>query len=71
MPLFDPYLVKLGIIWRWYKRNGMPYEEEFNEYQTEVKKAFASGLATKDIALAENCPKVLNEGVIVYATSKS
>ena len=71
VPLFDPYLVKLGIIWRWYKRNGMPYEEEFNEYQTEVKKAFASGLATKDIALAENCPKVLNDGVIVYATSKS
>ena len=70
IPLFDEYLVKLGIVWRWYKRNGMPYEEEFNEYQQEVKKRFASGLATKDINLAyayNDEPE--NSGVIVNAAT--
>lgn len=70
IPLFDEYLVKLGIVWRWYKRNGMPYEEEFNEYQQEVKKRFASGLATKDINLAyayNDEPEI--SGVIVNAAT--
>lgn len=52
IPVFDSYIVKLGILWRWLKRNGMDYTEEFNEYQRELKKRYASGLATKDINLS-------------------
>lgn len=66
IPLFDPHLVKLGVAWRWYKRNGMPYEEEFNEYNQEVKKQFGTGLATKDINLAGVYIEEL-EGVCVNA----
>ncbi len=51
IPIFDEFLVKKGIVWRWYRRNGMPYEEEYNEYEREVKSRFATGLATKDIIL--------------------
>lgn len=49
IPIFDEYLVKKGIVWRWYRRNGMPYEEEYNEYQRELKNRFGNGLATQDI----------------------
>lgn len=70
VPLFDEYLVKLGIVWRWYKRNGMPYEEEYNEYMQEVKKRFALGLATKDINLAANAASADElKGVIINAAS--
>lgn len=51
IPIFDEYIVKKGIVWRWYRRNGMPYEEEYNEYERELKNRFASGLAAKDINL--------------------
>ena len=51
IPVFDEYLVKLGIVWRWYKRNGMPYEEELNEYEREVKAKFGNGLCMNDIHL--------------------
>lgn len=52
VPIFDEYLVSLGILWRWLKRNGMDYTEEFNEYQRELAKRYADGLATQDINLA-------------------
>ena len=52
IPIFDEYLVKLGILWRWYKRSGLDYSEEYAEYQHELKKRFGSGLATRDINLA-------------------
>ncbi len=51
LPLFDPYLLKLSLIWRWYKRNSFAYEEEYQEYLSEVKKAFSNGLALKNISL--------------------
>lgn len=51
VPVFDEYLVKLGIIWRWYKRNGLPYEEELNEYEKEVKAKFGGGFCARDICL--------------------
>ncbi|MBQ0114194.1 MAG: hypothetical protein KBT03_13775 [Bacteroidales bacterium] len=50
-PIFDNYVVKLGITWRWLKRNGLDYTEEFNEYQKELKKKFGTSLATQDINL--------------------
>ena len=68
IPIFDEYLVKKGIVWRWYRRNGMPYEEEFNEYEREVKTRFASGLATKDICLHQCFRDELTEGVIINAS---
>ncbi|MBR1756815.1 MAG: hypothetical protein IJ738_04545 [Alphaproteobacteria bacterium] len=54
VPIFDEYLVKLGILWRWLKRNGLDYGEEYNEYEKELKKRFGTELATKDICLAAN-----------------
>jgi hypothetical protein len=54
VPIFDEYLVKLGILWRWLKRSGLDYSEEYGEYQRELKKRFGSGLATKDINLASD-----------------
>lgn len=52
IPIFDRYVVQLGITWRFLKRNGMDYTEEYNEYQKELKKRYGSGLAKKDIQLA-------------------
>ena len=71
IPVFDEYLVKKGIVWRWYRRNGMPYEEEFNEYEREVKSRFASGLAAKDINLASNCCGGELGGVIINAAKNN
>ncbi len=52
IPIFDEYLVKLGILWRWLKRNGLDYTEEFNEYERELKKRFGAEHAAADIKLA-------------------
>jgi hypothetical protein len=51
IPVFDEYLVKLGIIWRWNKRTGMDYTEEYNEYQRELSKSYAESKAAGDIRL--------------------
>lgn len=69
IPIFDEYLVKKGIVWRWYRRNGMPYEEEYNEYEREVKNRFASGLAAKDISLGGAVWDNLPMGVIINAAT--
>ena len=69
IPVFDEYLVKLGILWRWLKRNGMDYSEEYTEYERELKKKFAASLAVKDICLAGGFTGATEEktGVIVHA----
>lgn len=51
IPVFDEYLVKLGIIWRFNKRTGLDYAEEYNEYERELNKSFAETKAAGDIAL--------------------
>lgn len=51
IPIFDPYLVKLGIVWRFNKRSGLDYTEEYNEYQRELEKSFAETKAAGDIKL--------------------
>lgn len=66
IPVFDEYLVKKGILWRWNRRNGLPYEEEFNEYQREVKNKFGAGLASRDINLSDAADAIL-QGVVVNA----
>ena len=65
IPIFDEYLVKLGILWRWFKRNGMDYSEEYAEYQRELKKKFATSLAVKDIDLAGSVSDFFENGGIV------
>lgn len=52
IPIFDGYLVKLGITWRWLKRNGMDYAQEYLDYQKELKKKFGLELSPKDICLS-------------------
>lgn len=51
-PIFDRYVVQLGITWRFLKRNGMDYTEEYNEYQKELKKRYGSSLAKREINLS-------------------
>lgn len=64
VPIFDEYLIKLNILWRWLKRSGLDYTEEYEEYQKEVKKRFGSELATQNICLADNTED-FNQGVSV------
>ena len=52
VPIFDEFVVKLGVLWRWLKRSGLDYSEEFNEYQRELKKRFGTELATQNIMLS-------------------
>ena len=54
IPIFDKYVVKLGIIWRWLKRSGLDYEEEYNEYEKELKKRVGLELNVKDICFAQD-----------------
>jgi len=52
IPIFDEYLVKLGIVWRFEKRSGLDYAEEYNEYQRELNKSYAATKAAGDICLS-------------------
>lgn len=71
IPIFDKYLVKLGILWRCFARNGLDYAETYNQYQRELKKRFGTGTATKDINLAGvDYNDGLTSGVIVYAQNE-
>lgn len=65
IPIFDEYLVKLGILWRWFKRNGMDYTEEYAEYERELKKKFGSSLALKDINLSADNSEFYTHGDII------
>lgn len=54
VPVFDEYLVKLNILWRWLKRSGLDYGEEYDEFQRELKKRFGSEHSSSDINLAKS-----------------
>ena len=71
--VFDTYLVKLGIIWRWLKRTGLDYTEEYNEYQRELNKSYAETKAVGDINLGYTFGIFddPNGGVIVDAKCQS
>lgn len=72
IPVFDEYLVKLGIIWRWLKRSGMDYAEEYNEYERELNKSYAETKAAGDIKLySMNGIFDDGDGVIVDVNVKS
>lgn len=68
IPIFDNYLVKLGVLWRWLKRNGMDYTEEFAEYEREIKKKYASSLAVKNINLSNSFNEI-DTGVTINVKS--
>ena len=66
VPVFDPYLVKLGIVWRFNKRSGLDYAEEYNEYQRELEKSYSATKAAGDIMLNQGVGLFNdNDGVIV------
>lgn len=63
IPIFDNYLVKLAILWRWLKRSGLDYSDEYNEYVQEIKKKFSSSSAGDDICLSSYTMDNLSTGV--------
>ena len=69
VPIFDEYLVKLAILWRWLKRSGLDYAEEYEEYDREIRKRFGSELALKDIHLVGHSDLCEQEVKINAATS--
>lgn len=71
IPIWDEYLVKLGIYWRWLKRNGMDFSVEYNEYERELKKRFGDGLATQDIQLTIGSEDELGGVYVVPASQQS
>lgn len=52
IPVFDEFLVRKGLAWRWLKRNGMDYTEEYNEYEKALRGHFAADAGVGDISLA-------------------
>ena len=44
VPIFDEYLVKLGVLWRWEKAHCQDYSESYSEYQRELKKRLGERL---------------------------
>ena len=63
IPVFDEYLVKLGILWRWLKRSGLDYSEEYAEYERELKKKFSVSYCAQDIPLDYSDESPFSQGV--------
>lgn len=69
IPVFDEFLVRKGLIWRWLKRNGMDYAEEYDEYEKALRSRLAANSAVGDICLAG---RLLDEGakeVVIHAAA--
>lgn len=41
-PVLNPRLLVLGTVWRWLSRNGLPYQQEWLNYDDAVRRAQAS-----------------------------
>ena len=63
VPIFDEYLVKLNILWRWLKRSGLDYGEEYDEFQRELKKRFGAEHTAANICLARSPENLADVGV--------
>ena len=50
--LLDEEIIGLGVLWRWLKRNRLPYADEFGEYQAQVSQAISRDGARKTVSLA-------------------
>lgn len=42
VPLLDSRLLTLGVVWRWLSRNGLPYQQEFLNYDNALRSLQAS-----------------------------
>ena len=51
-PLLDQWLIELGIAWRSLKALGLPYDEELNEYETQVGAAIGRDGGGRILSLA-------------------
>ena len=51
-PLLDQYLIELGMVWRYLSRKGLPYEEEWNEWDTQVEAAIARDGGGRTLSLS-------------------
>ena len=70
VPIFDEYLVKCAILWRWLKRSGLDYAEEYEEFKSELKKRMGSETSVRDICLAGAKNSVEGGVLNVIATGK-
>jgi len=49
--LVERELLKLGLTWKWRKTKGLPYEEEYNEFEDRLKEMLASDTPKSDISM--------------------
>ena len=50
--LLDEELMQMGLVWRFLKSKGLPYEEEYNEYEIIVRSAMSHDKGHSDLYLA-------------------
>lgn len=62
--LLDETLIELGITWRWLRRKGMDYSEEYATYESRVADAIARERAGKRVYLDGHLPR-LGPGVTI------
>lgn len=60
----DEDLMSLGIVWRWLKRKGLDYAEDFNTYEQRVLSAMARDGQKARLSLGENY-KAIGPGVTI------
>jgi hypothetical protein len=48
--VLDEELMTMGVKWRFLKEKGLPYEEDFNEYETEVENAIARDKTARTVS---------------------
>ncbi len=49
--LLDEDLIQMGLIWRFLKAKGLPYQEEFNSYERSVDRAIEADVPSRRIRL--------------------
>jgi len=50
-PMLDQYLIELGITWRYLSRKGLPYEEEWDEWNNAVETAMGRDGGARTLSL--------------------
>lgn len=56
-------LITLGVIWRWLKRNRMPYADEFQEYTAQVTQAIARDGGKRTVNVGRRYPQPGARGI--------
>ncbi len=52
----DEELMRQGLVWRFLKAKGLPYEEEFNAYERQVFRAIETDVPSKVIGMGRSRP---------------